>query len=152
MLASLLYYWVTVCKTVCPMPSDRCLSCLSVCLSVLTVTLLYCDQTVGWIKTKLDMQVGLGPSHIVLDEDPAPPPPKGCSPQFSAHICCGQTTGWTKTLLGRDVGIGSGDIVLDGDPVPLHKTGPSLNSNTSATCLHNMVNFCLLAVEICWRV
>jgi len=33
-------------------------------------------QTVGWIKMKLGMQVGLGPGHIVLDGDPARPPPK----------------------------------------------------------------------------
>jgi len=36
-------FWATVCKTVRPMLSDRCLSCLSVCLSV---TLVYCGQTV----------------------------------------------------------------------------------------------------------
>jgi len=48
---------------------------LSVCLSVcLSVTFLYCGQTVGWIKMKLSMQVGLGPGHIVLYGDPAPPP------------------------------------------------------------------------------
>jgi len=35
-----------------------------VCLSCLMV---YCGQTVGWIKMKLGMQVGLGPGHIVLD-------------------------------------------------------------------------------------
>jgi len=29
---------------------------------------------------KLCMQVGLGPSHIVLDGDPAPPPQKGAEP------------------------------------------------------------------------
>jgi len=34
---------------------------------------------VGRIKMKLGMQVGLGPGHIVLDEDPAPPP-KGTQP------------------------------------------------------------------------
>jgi len=34
-------FWATVCKTVRPTLSDRC---LSVCLSV---TLVYCDQTVG---------------------------------------------------------------------------------------------------------
>jgi len=34
---------------------------LSVCLSVtLSVTLVYCGQTVGWIKMKLDTQIGLG--------------------------------------------------------------------------------------------
>jgi len=44
----------------CPMLSDCCLSvCLSVC-SVLSVTLVYCGQTVGWIKMKLGMEVGLG--------------------------------------------------------------------------------------------
>ena len=36
--------------------------------------------TVGHIKMKLGKQVGLGPGHIVLDGDPAPPRPKGHSP------------------------------------------------------------------------
>jgi len=57
--------------------------CLSVCLSVLSVTLVYCGQTVGRIKMKLGTQVGLGPGHIVLDGDPAPPPQRGTAPQFS---------------------------------------------------------------------
>jgi len=35
------------------------------------VTLMYCGQTVGWIKMKLGMEVGLGPGHILLDRDPA---------------------------------------------------------------------------------
>jgi len=48
------------------MLSDRC-------LSVLSVTLVYCGRTVGWIKVKLGMKVGLGPGHIVLDGDPARP-------------------------------------------------------------------------------
>jgi len=42
------------------MLSDRC-------LSVLSVMLVYSDQTAGWIKMLLGMQVG----HIVLDGDPA---------------------------------------------------------------------------------
>jgi len=50
-------FWATVCKTVRPMLSVRC---LSVCLSCL------------W-----RMQVGLGPGHIVLGGDPAPPPQRG---------------------------------------------------------------------------
>jgi len=37
-------------------------------LSCLSVTLVYCSQTVERIKMKLGMQVGLG--HIVLDGDP----------------------------------------------------------------------------------
>ena len=47
--------------------------CLSVCLSYLSVALVYCGQTVSWIKMKLGIEVGLGPSQIVLDGDPAPP-------------------------------------------------------------------------------
>ena len=43
------------------------------CLSVLSVTLVYCGQTVGWIKIPRATEVGLGPGHIVLDGDPAAP-------------------------------------------------------------------------------
>jgi len=39
---------------------------------------------------KLGVEVGLGPSHIVLDGDPAPPK-RDTAPQFAAHIYCGQT-------------------------------------------------------------
>jgi len=42
---------------------------------------------------KLGVEVGLGPGHIVLDGDPAPPPPKGHIPQFLAQVCCGQMAG-----------------------------------------------------------
>jgi len=49
-----------------------CINCLS-CLSVPSVTLMYCGQTVGWIRMQLGTEVGLGPGHIVLDGDPAPP-------------------------------------------------------------------------------
>jgi len=66
---------------------------------------------------KLGMQVGLGAGHIVLDGDPAPPPPKGHTPQFSAHICCGQMAVWIKMSLGMELGLDPGDFVLDGDPV-----------------------------------
>jgi len=52
--------------------------CLSVCLVCLSVTLVHCGETVGRIKIKFDLQIGLGPGHIVLDGDPAP--------KFSAHI------------------------------------------------------------------
>jgi len=64
------------------MLSDRCrvYPVLSV-LSCLSVMLVYCGQTVGQIEMKLGVQVGLCPSHIVLDGDAAPPPPKGHSPQ-----------------------------------------------------------------------
>jgi len=54
-------------KTVRHMLSDRCLSCLS-------VTLVYCGQTVGWIRMPLGTDVGLrlGPGHVVLDGEPLP--------------------------------------------------------------------------------
>jgi len=114
----------TVCETVGPLLSDRCLSVCPVCPVSLSVTFVYCGQTVGWINMKLGIQVGLGPGHIVLDEDPALPPPKGQSPQFhSAHICCGQMAGWIKMPLGMEVGLGPGDFVLAGDPAPLSSEG-----------------------------
>ena len=66
---------------------------------------------------KLGVEVGLGPGHIVLDGDPAPPSPKGHSPPiFGPYLlrpngCMDQDDTW----------YGSGDIVLDGDPAPLRK-------------------------------
>jgi len=68
---------------------------------------------------KLGFQVGLVPGHIVLDGDPAPPPRKGHSPQFSAHITCGQIAAWITMSHGMELGLGPGDFVLDGDPLPL---------------------------------
>jgi len=49
-------FGATVSKTVRPMLLDRCLSCLS----VLSVTLVYCGQTVGWIKN-------MAQSTVVID-------------------------------------------------------------------------------------
>jgi len=71
---------------------------------------------------KLGMQVGLGPGHSVLDGDPAPPPPKGYSPRFSATICCGQMAAWIKMPLGMELGLGPGDFVRLG-PRSLLKKG-----------------------------
>jgi len=73
---------------------------LSVCLPVcLSVTLVYCGQTVGRIKMKLGMQVGLGTGHIVLDRDPGPPPPKGHSPPpiFCPYVL------WPNGSMDQDV-------------------------------------------------
>jgi len=76
-----IYFWATVCKTVGPMLSDRCLSYVSVSplLSCLSVTLVYCGQKVDRI--------------IVLDGDPAAPPQRDTDPQYSAQVRCGQN-GW----------------------------------------------------------
>ena len=60
-------FWATVCNT---------------CLR-----LVYCGQTVGWIKMPLGTEVGLGQGDIVLDGDLAPRPRKGAQqPHFSAHV------------------------------------------------------------------
>ena len=74
---------------------------------------------------KLGVQVGLGPDHIVLGRDPAPPPPKAQNPRFSAHIYCGQMAGWIKMPLGMEMCLGPGHIVLEWDPAssPPQKKG-----------------------------
>jgi len=69
------------------------------------MTLVYCSQMVGWIEMKLGTQLGLDPSHIVLDGDPALPPKKGATTQFSAHVHCG----WIKMPLDMEVGLGPGN-------------------------------------------
>ena len=105
------------------MLSDRYLSVCPVS-SCLPVTFLHCGQTVGRIKMKLGMQVGLGPGHIVLGGDPAPLPQRDTDPQFSAHICCGQMAAWIKMSLDMQLGLGPGDFVLDmGTPLPLPRGG-----------------------------
>jgi len=84
-----------------------------------------CDQMAEWIKMPFGREVGLDPSNIVLDEDPAPLPKKGAEPsQFSAHVYWGQTAVWIKMLLGVVVGLGPGHIVLHGDQA-LPKRGHS---------------------------
>jgi len=66
----------------------RTVVCPVLSCPVLSVTFVYCGQTVGWIKMKLGMQVGLGPGHIVLDGNPAPPPPKGVGVPFPIFGPC----------------------------------------------------------------
>jgi len=56
--------------------------------------LVYCGQTVRWIK------IGLILGHIVLDGDPAPKGAQHLVP-FLTHVSCGQSAGWIKMPLGR---------------------------------------------------
>jgi len=95
-------FWATVCRTVRPMLSGRCLSvcpvcpvCVPVCLSV---TLEYCGQTVGRIKMNLAVQVGLRPGHIVLHGvpavDPAPPHNGAGAPPPIFGPCLLWPNGW----------------------------------------------------------
>jgi len=112
------FFWRPFTKRFAPKPFRP----LSVC-PVFSATLVYCGQTVGWIQMKLRVQVELDTGHIVLDGDPAPPPPKGHSAQFAAHIWCGQMAEWIQMPLGREVGLGPSDIVLPGDPAPPPQKG-----------------------------
>jgi len=68
----------------------------TVVLSFVSETLMYCGQTVGWIKVKLGTQVSIGLGYIVLDGEQLPSslPQSDTATQFSAHICCGQIAGW----------------------------------------------------------
>ena len=59
-----------------------CLSACPVCLSCLSVTFVHSGQTVGRIKMKIGMQVGLVPGHIVLGGDLAPLPQIGTALNF----------------------------------------------------------------------
>jgi len=78
--------------------------------------LVYCGQlTVGRIKVKLGVRVGLGPGHIVLDGHPAPLSTD--TPDFGP-ICCGQMAGWIKIPLSKEVGLGLSDIVQDAELGP----------------------------------
>jgi len=121
-----------------------------------------CGQTAGWIKMPLCTIVGLGPSNIVLDADPAPP--QGAQPlQNFSHVCCGQTTRWIKMPLGTKVGLGPGHIVLRGDPAPPPKRGTSAqslifgsrllwpNGRPSQLLLSSCWNIVLLCVVLCFN-
>jgi len=52
-------FWATVCKTVCPMLLDHCLSVCPVC-----------DVGVLWPYGWMDQDHLLGPDHTELDGDP----------------------------------------------------------------------------------
>jgi len=98
------------------MLSDRC---LSVCPNCLSVTLVYCGKTVGWIKVKLGMQVGLGPGRIVSDGDQAPPPQKGAQQPSLFGPCLLWPNGWMDQDATLCEGsLDPGHIVLDGNSAP----------------------------------
>jgi len=75
------------------MLSDR--FCLF-CLSVLSVTLVYCGQTIGWIKMKFGMEVGFGLRDIVLDG----PRPHKKAQQPPLYVPC---LLWPKSWMDPDI-------------------------------------------------
>jgi len=104
--------------------------------AVLSATLMYCGQMVGWIKMPLGMEVGLGPGHIVLDGewewDPPPPRKGGRSPPIFGP-CLLWPNGWMDqdtTWWGRR--LDPGDVVLDGDSALPTKRGTSAHPHFSS--------------------
>ena len=89
-----------------------------VCPVCLSATLVYCSQMVGWIKTKLGMEVGLNSGHIVLDGDSAPHSKKGTQPPNFRPMSV--VAKWLDGLMPfcMEVGLVPGDFVLDGDQAP----------------------------------
>ena len=86
-----------------------------VCLFVLSVTLVYCGQTVGWTRSPFGTEVGLGPGHIVLDGDPAPPPTeRGTAvPHISAHFALARSPiSATAKVLYTMIRKRSGDLAI----------------------------------------
>jgi len=59
-----------------------------------------CGQTAGWIKMPLGREVGIGPGDIVLDLDPAPPPPKWHNPNFRLSVVAKRFDGSRCHLVG----------------------------------------------------
>jgi len=75
-----------------------CLSC-PVCLSVLSVTLVYCGQTVRWIKMPVGIEVGIGLGHIVLDGNPAPPKKGAQQPPLSTSRSALRVLLWLNSII-----------------------------------------------------
>jgi len=102
-------------------------------LSCLFVMLVYCGQTVRWIKMPFGMEVGLGPGDIILYGDPAPHG-KGYSypPLFGPCLL------WPNSWMDRDTTWYGGRprpgyILLDGTS--------SLHGNGHST-LHFLAHVC----------
>jgi len=106
--------WVTVCKTVHSMLSDRC-PILSVCLSVRDVGILWPN---GWMDQNETWCGGRPrPRPRCVRWGPSSPPRRGTTPNFRPMSVVAKT-GWIKMPLGMEVGLCPSDIVLDGDPAP----------------------------------
>jgi len=80
-------FWATVCKTVRPMLSDRCLPVCPVC----NVGVLWPN---GWTDQDETWRAGRPqPRPHCVTRGPSSLSPKGHIPRFSAHVCCSQTAG-----------------------------------------------------------
>jgi len=131
---------------------------------------MYCGQTVSWIRMPLGMEVGLGPSDIVLDGDPALPTQRGTAalPNFFLAHVCGQTAEWIRMPCGMLIGLyallGEGifsachtnpnptlkSCICDGSKSPsIESLACTRNSSTSTCrCTLNILG-CLMARNVC---
>ena len=86
---------------------------------------------------QLGTEVGLGPSHIVLDGAQAPPPQRGTAPNFWPMSVVAKRLDGSRCH-GREVGLGPGHGVLHGTTLLLLKgaqppiVGPCLCGQTVA--------------------
>ena len=87
-------FWATVCNLRFALCYKTVVCRVCPVVSVLSVTLVYYGQTVGWIRMPLGMEVGLGPGQIVLDGRPGSPHGKRHLTQLSCNYCA--TVYWHK--------------------------------------------------------
>jgi len=112
-----LYFWVTVCKTVHPMLSDRCLSVvchLCVCLSNIRALCPngWMDQDATWHEGRSQLK------WLCVIWGPSPPAHKGDEDplQCSTHFYCGQTARCINMPLAMEIGLSPEDFILHGEP------------------------------------
>ena len=134
-------FWPTVCKLL-----DLCYRSV-VCLSV---TLVHCGQSAGWIKMKLGTKVGLGSGHTVLDGDPAPPPERGIAPNFRPMYVVAKRLVKARCHLVRRQAAAQATLCYMGTQLPQSGTAPpnigpvcivAKRSPISATVLSTCYNF-----------
>jgi len=101
----------------------------------------------------LGTEVDLGPGHIVLDGNPAPPR-KGAQQSrhfrglWTAHVYCGQTAGWIRIPLDMEVGLDPGDIVSNGTQLYPQGKGHSSPQLVAPMCPHMRAHWRHLANTI----
>jgi len=146
-------FWATVCNTIRPMLSDRCLFCpvcLSVCLSVCDIQPVVKPVVkrfwqpvwqpcwtnscylldLNWCRaiTQCTHPVNVLTTKLWIKIFRKRIP---CERRRVAFLQLCQTVGWMKMPLGKEVGLGPGHIVLDGT-----QWGPSPHSSPSPLSAH----------------
>jgi len=91
-----------------------------------------CGQTSGWIKMSLATELCLGPGHLMLHGDPAPP--KDRNPQFSATRMDQDVTWYAS------IGHVPGDIVLDADSAPQRKATQHPHFSSHVYCCQTIAH------------